>query len=411
MFTINQLNNRQNTSPEDISLLSSLLEVIAGSFKGPMTTNDFIIAERYRYLNQDKGAQLFYITNDDKDNELVTLFIFYAREGNLPDSRNIGVSLVSTNPEYRKQGWVSKLMHWAIAYYETGVSTIEDTNIHIAESISNGTSQQYIDAEIPSHIRESENINWTLYSIVDQFYARFGFHADPLTSWLTIQSTDVAGKFESFELDPARESAISVKEMDAYFTESKYNLDENLDNESYNCAFSASSAREFCEISIDYYIQNKHNIDDADALAEYFSKNTGIHITDHETGEETVVILSPFFLPSIILVSKVFTSAQTEEKFLAHWSRALQYIYTYCNKVWSSTPSTERARPSDFSVAFIDADFVCKTGSVSRDRLKQIVVEQNGWKNHHPHMLPMIRIWGHPERAAHIAHNGMWCIM
>lgn len=414
MFTIHQLNNRENTSPEDISLISSLFEVVAGSFKGPMATKDFVNAELYRFLNPEKGTQLFYLTNEDKGGELVSLFLLFARDGNLPGYKNIGVSIVSTNPIYRKQGWVSFLLNWAINYYETGSIAINEVgkNISLASSLTDGTSQRYIDSEIPFHIRESGKVTWTLYSLVASFYSRFGFHADPLNSWLTISAKDSMKELQPFKLDATTETPVSIQEMDKYFIGNVFKDTADTENtQSFSCSFVNSTARESCQILVDYYKQNNGVVKSALELSLYFEENTGISIRDTKTHEETVVIMTPFFVPTLLMISKVFTSAKSEKKFIEHWTRALQYVYTYANKMWASIPQSEDRDPSDFGIFFISSDFVCKTGAVTRDRLQEIVSAQRGWKNDQPHLLPMIRVWGHPERPAHIAHNGMWCMM
>jgi GNAT superfamily N-acetyltransferase len=399
MYTVNQLNNKQNLSNEDLNKMREVYKTIGYSFKGPLSTPDFQHLEMEHYEDVSANTQFFYLSAENGD--IVSVLEIVPRKGLHEKTLNLLLSMVFTNPDYRKQGLIQKLINWVIKYYETEDFN-NDSSLNVAESIKNGTSQKYIDSVIPKDIKESNKIHWSLYSIVGTFYQQFGFSACDDINWLQINSTKINSKFT---LDSNTEKLLTVDDLDTYYHHEEYTFNNITEDDFQNCAFEESTYPGFVA-----RFQSYLKLHESEFPNTEFIQNCGIVITDPETLTQTIAFVCPFFFMNRIVVNRVYTDAKKVEIFEKQWQKVVEFIYHYAQSVWNTLPPLA---DDEKIIMLADNDFVSKEDIITKEKFVEIVTTIDGWENKkNDPVLPMIRDWKLSRNPpSKLAHNGHWSFM
>lgn len=406
-YTLHQINNQVEHTEELVSKLRGFFKICASSFTGPDGIDDFVDSELLCFLDKSSPGQYFYLLHDG---ELASSCVVFTRKGYHANTMNLGISLVSTNDKYRKKGLVSKLISWVINHYE-GVNN-ESSEFEIGESITNGSSIEYINNQLPMKIRNNGNVNWTLYSIVDEFYTRFGFKPCRDLEWLAIHQSEI--QYEPFILrDDGTELLISSNDSHT-ITEGKNAFKVINDNKYQNCAPETTTFPSFIkrgQLYIDTHLTNDMN------EKSFLYDNCGITIKDNLTNTETSAFICQFFYPGTIVIARVVSDVLDKETFDIHWNRILQFVYTYANNAWNSFPcvKSKNVKSKEIAIIMANNDFQCKSGVITKEEFVDKLTGDNGWHNVQQGIfLPMIRPWRDAvkeEEEVSIADNGFWCVM
>lgn len=409
MFTVNQLNNKYNVAEDDIQKMKKVYNAISYSFKGPLSTEDFKSLEMEHYTDERGSTQFFYLTSETGDVVSVTEIV--PRKGNHDNSINLLLTMVFTNPNYRKRGLIAKLINWVIKFYETG-NLENDISLLLSDSVRSEECKSYIDSILPKDIRTSNRIHWSLYSIIGDYYKQFGFVSGDDINWLEITAAELAkmrGGASPFSLNSATERFLTTEDLQAYYFEDKYALPKVTDENLLNCDVEESTFPGFVERLQSYVRMHKSEIEN-----NKFFDICGILISDPVDNEiQTIVFLCPFFFLNRVAINRVYTSAPDVATFRKHWQRASEFIYYYAETTWSSLPCLHNVSAEEKIIMMADNDFVSKNSAINQTQLQEIVTKSSGWTNKGLGMvLPMIRDWKqHKEQPSKLAHNGNWSFM
>lgn len=410
MYTINQLNNKYNLSTEDKCQMEKIYKTIAYSFSGPLNSEDFKNLEMEHYIDQRGSTQFFYLTAENGD--IVSVTEIVPRKGNIKNSLNLLLTMVFTNPNYRKQGLIAKLINWVIKYYETG-NIFTDNSLKISESIKNIQCKLYIDSIIPQNYRDNFKIHWSLYSIINDFYKQFGFIECNDINWLEIKANDINLKNIDFKINNKNEKLLKINDLKKYYFNDEYNFTEIIDENLLNCSFEESSHPGFIE-RIQTYIKYHEN----EIPNKEFLQNCGFLITNNDKNFETIIFLCPFFFINRIVVNRVFTSCENIEDFSIHWKRATQFIYKYAEIIWDSIDCLKNYDENEKIIMIADNDFISKNNLISKqDFINLVLSNDSNWKNQGTGIvLPMIRDWKNHKiengkKPSMLANNGHWSFM
>lgn len=410
MFTINQLNNKFNLSDSDKNQMENVYRALSYSFSGPLDTEDFKNLEMEHFTDVRGSSQFFYLTAANGDVASVTEVV--PRKGNQKDSLNLLVSMVFTNPQYRKQGLIGKLISWIITYYETG-DINSDPSLLISDSIKNPYCKEYIDMIIPQIYRTTKKIHWSLYSIIGDFYKQFGFVGCDNINWLEIKSNEIA-KHAEFQINDKSEKFLKYEDLNEYYFNNNYNFPEIIDENLLNCSLEESSHPGFIERIQSYVKTHQDEISNKE-----FFQNCGFLIKDELNPKfQTLVFICPFFFINRIIVNRVFTSCPDVEMFSKHWERVVQFIYKYAETTWSYLKCLDEVKADDKIIMISDNDFISVGGVINKQQFTDVVVNKySSWSNKGVGIvLPMIRDWqehkvkeGKPSSM--LAYNGHWSFM
>lgn len=399
MYTVNQVNNQQNQSDEDLKIMRKIYETIGYAFKTPLSTSDFQSLEMEHYEDYSAATQFFYLTAESGD--IVSTVEIVPRKGLHDKTLNLLLTMVFTHQNYRKQGLIQKLIHWVIKYIETGDFN-NDPSLGVSDSIKNCKSQEYIDSVIPKEIRDANNIHWSLYSIIGTFYKQFGFTPCDDINWFEVNSTAIGPKSE---LDMKDEKILTVNDIDAYYHDENLTFDKITDESFQNCALEESSYSGFVgrfQSFLDLHKDKFNNIE--------FFQNCGIKISDPETSAQTIVFLCPFFFMNRVVINRVYTDSKNKEIFAKQWEKALEFVYYYSQNVWEKFPGLS---DTDKIIMVANNDFISKSNAISKAEFADVVTSVRGWENKlQGFALPMIRDWKlSKDVPSKLAHNGHWSFM
>lgn len=411
MFTVNQLNNRYNLSEDDIRKMKTVYEAIAYSFKGPLPTEDFKALEMEHYTDERGSTQFFYLTSETGEVASVTEIV--PRSGNHDNSTNLLVTMVFTNPKYRRRGLIAKLINWVINFYETGVLESDETLL-LSDSIRKEECRAYVDSILPEALRASKRIHWSLYSIIGDYYKQFGFVGCEDITWLEITATalaqeDKAVQGKDFTADARTERLLTAGDLKEYFFDDEYALPKVIDEHLLNCDAEESSFPGFIERIQSYVKMHESEIENSK-----FFETCGILITDpHNADIKTIVFICPFFFINRIVVNRVYTSAPDISTFQHQWQRASQFVHNYAATTWTTLPCLQSVPAADKVIMLADNDFVSKNGAISKTEMVEVITKNSSWTNNGiGAVLPMIRDWTqHKEQPSRLANNGHWSFL
>ena len=407
-YTINQINNKFNLNDEGLLKARKIYENLSVSFKGPLTIEDFKHLEMEHFEDINGKSQFFYLTSNNGD--IVSTCEIVPRKGYHENSLNLLLSMVYTNPNYRKKGLVSKLLNWVIKFYENQTIDHDDTII-ISESITNKECMEYFNEAVPLKFRESNNINWSLYSIVGTFYQQFGFNPCDEINWFQINSSDFPNEGE-FQINETNEKLLTNEDIDDYYFNEKYNFTPVNDTQLQNCSLEESSYAGFVARYQSYIEFNKDKFKDDDIK---FAKNCGFYIKEIVNGKEyeTIAFICPFFFMNRIVINRIFTNVEDETIFTKHWERITKFVSNYAQNVWKTIPGLETYSDSDKLVMTADNDIVVKSENLNVKNITDIIKKSTGWEDVGLGMvLPMIRDWKSLKSPpSKLAHNGHWSFM
>lgn len=398
LYTVHQLNSYQNRSDEDLAIMRKIYELMSPGFKNPLTTDDFVSLEMEHYEDKSAYTQFFYLTADNGD--IACVHEVFPRKGYHENSINLLVTMVYTNPAYRRQGLIGKLINWVMEYYETG-DVGDKRTILVSDSINNGLMDKYLEVVIPKKVRDSNDIHWSLYSIVDTFYTKFGYTACGNINWLETDLTDV--NVSEFVLR-SNEKVLTSEEVKDMIKQEKYWFCKTECKDFHNCSFEETSIPGFIARYQSYLKLHQAELGPKVAIGDI----SGFQIKNGN--KETFISFSPFFFMNRIVITRVYTEETDPQVFASLWEHALQFIYQYATKVWDTLPPV----PSNENIIMLaDNDFVNKGQTITSTKFLEIVTSYDTWKNVGTGIvLPHIRDWKqYKEIPSKIAHNGFWSFM
>lgn len=398
MFAIQQLNNTYDLGEEDLKSLDKISVANHSIFGGCLNMEEHIAYHRFAFTGKNYHRQLFYISDESLD--VVSSLEIISRVGNHPNTISLIVSSAFTNPNYRKQGHFGTLLKWAIDYYETG-HTDCGSDYSLGKSITDPYCQEYLDLAVPVEMRENDRVHWTLHSIVGEYYKRFGFLPCRNMTWLTTDAESVPNlsSFEHFELNAENETFLTQKDFEKYYFGSKYRFEESKDENSRNLAQEDSQIVPIWK-GLDNYIENENKI-----VNKQVFENCGLRIMEGD--EETLVLLSPFFISGRIVVQRIFTNVTDKTVLKRHWERISNFIFSFAQTYWKTLPCLENAEIASKRFVMADVDFICASNVVSKSEWIDLVTASNGWADRGPDiMLPMVRSWKEEHKDMTLAYNG-----
>ena len=400
-YSIHQLNNKFNRSDNDLKTMKVVYATISSSFKGPLETSDFQHLEMQHYEDYTASTQFFYLTAENGD--IVSVVEIVPRQGLHQGTLNLLLTMVFTNPDYRKRGLVAKLINWVINFYETGTTDF-DGAIKLADCFEMDQCREYISLILPEEIVKSEKIHWTLYSIVGEYYARFGFNPCNDTEWIEL----CADNFDiDFELKEDTEKLLTMDNIPTYFTAQKYNLPHIEDERFNNCALE--------EATFPGFVQRYQSYLNLNGLKEEFSehgKYCGFLISGElDASQKTIAFICPFFFMNRIVIPRVYTNVRDKNIFKHHWERISKFAAWYAKQVWATIPNLSDYEDADKVLMVTSSDFVSET--LTRQEFADVITSTGGWENRGQGIvLPMIRDWKLSRKPpSRLAHSGYWSFM
>lgn len=411
MFTVNQLNNKYNLSKDDIRTMENVYDTIAYSFRGPLPTQDFTALEMEHFTDKRGSTQFFYLTSETGEVASVTEVV--PRRGNHDNSINLLMTMVFTNPNYRRRGLIAQLINWVITFYETGVLE-SDKSLLLSDSVKSEGCRAYVDFILPEDLRESKRIHWSLYSIIGDYYKQFGFVGCKDINWLEITAIELAQKDEAvqgrdFSTDPQNEKLLTMGDLQEYFFDDEYALPKVADENLLNCDAEESSFPGFVE-----RIQSYVKMHESELKNSKFFEACGILITDpHDADIKMIVFLCPFFFLNRIVVNRIYSNASDIRTFQKQWQRASQFVHYYAETTWNTLPCLQSVPAADKVIMLADNDFVSKNGAISKTEMVEVITKNSSWTNKGiGAVLPMIRDWTqHKEQPSRLANNGHWSFL
>lgn len=408
MYTITEVNSLKPYADTEIAELRKIYQGNFNSFGGSSSMDDYVSAQIDYCTAPNHISQTLFIKANNGD--IVTSVEVIARKGMYPNTVNLFLSMVYTNRDYRGQGMASKLLHWIVNYYENG--TIDsDTSLYICESIKNGESQKYIDSILSQSVRDENNAFWSLFSVVGEFYKRFGFEPSRNVNWLEINATRVNSvNHLDFKLEK-NERLLTINDLDKYYFEPSHSFPPLNDQHFQNCSIEESTYPASIK-----RLQNYVSIQSTEIENPEYFQTCGILINnelDQAANTHTVVFVQPFYVTGKIVISRVFTSVPDKTTFYKHWEKALEFVYSYAQTYWTAIPAIKTEAESNKGIFMNNNDFICSSKAVSNAEFVNLVTNTHHWTNTGSDTkLPMIRDWKqHKKDPSQLANNGFWYFM
>lgn len=415
-YTLRQLNNKFNQDSKSVAAITKIFNNLALSFGGTLGVDNFTSIELPQFTeNTENPTQFFYLTHpSDQGEDIASIVQIVLRDGLKEQSINLLVTMVFTHPNYRSKGLFNKLFNWVINYYENEQIDESDELLIISDELKGKDCKLFLDTIVDPKYRESKKIHWSLYSIVDDYYKKFGFIGCNDLKWYILDDENIT--VNDFKLKN-NEFLLTENDIEKYFISPDYNFVKEENENTVNCCYEFNSLKIFYDRFKSYLKLDEKEIDDNDL--KYFNR-LGLLIKDEENNCESLIFACPFFFMNQISIYRLYTSCPNTEIFQQHWQRFNDYLSEYSSKIWNDLPFMKKPHCDDKkdeqvstkSILLTPNDFVTKT--LLKDDIVNVICSSNShWniKESTAIALPMVRDWKAENKNLQLAHNGQWCFL
>lgn len=343
MFELRQWNSKG----EKDDVIYQIMETAAFSFGGSRSIEEFVKTESMISINSSKPRQFLYLMDGDM---VVASLGVIIRDGLAPSSLNLLVILVNTHPLYRKQGIMNELINQLMKYYENGNLTHDEWEVD---------DQTLEDASIFKHKYlnsfPKENIFWTLYSAIGDYYERFGFVPNKEFIQL-IKKIDISIiNNEKFTILP--NERILFQEKDSHFlTHTEYLPNKTFTNMDRNVSFRDLPFFDFVSRSKIYCEMNHIP----------FQEEIGFEIQHHN--EFTRVFVTPDIKFNGLCIHRIYSNVNSKDVLILHLERAFEYVHSHYAKWYLNLPAVKKNQVI-MRIKVSPADFMllgnCKIDDIS----------------------------------------------
>lgn len=378
-----------NSESKNLSDLESILEVTSDVFLPEIGDPEiFAKSELFNFQTSEVPWQLFYIMEGDNVAGSLCLVI---REGNCPGKKDICITLVNTNPNYRRKGLMEVLFNYIFRVYEKRESFVDTLGYEVGENTGDECMEFLNKLEINDGY-------WVLYSIVETYYAKYGFHAFKSLNYFKEAPKNLVFK-EDFQLSNG-EQYITLENLESFVHNEKYIpypiVSEDINERS--CGFKTSTIPLFAKRLEELLRCNGKSLE-----------SIGLHIAD--SYGESFIVINQHFGSFETMIQRLYTSVEDEDVLLKHLDRLYMYISHYLKTNYYSLDDNETENQWQ-CVWFSDNDIFATTNSA-----KEVVFEYFNKTKHwdfdesNAEHLAMLREWnGKPVDGLKWTYNGFWSL-
>lgn len=371
-----------NSINKDFFDVDAVMILAGGAFAeivGPV--DNYLHREKDIFENSTIPWHQFYIVDDGV---VVSSLCLLLRDGNTKGKTDICFTCVNTNPVYRKQGWMEVLFNAVFDIYEK--REMKSSKLYVSEETL-GECFKFIDEQ------KITDGYWTLYSIVESYYAKYGFQGFRSLNFYK-QEPLLLLTADEFELRNDEQFITEGNFCDFLYGD-KYLPIASDDPNERSCGFkSATVPNMFRRLKM---------------MLEFIGEplnHFGLHIKSGD--KETFIIVGQHFGPYEIMVQRIFTSVVKEDVLKEHMHRIFEYLSHYIKSNYLKF--RENQVKDDMQAIWIAKDDVF----TSDDKAKDIVYDflsEKGWSYDDTNMqnLAMVREWyGKPKEGLKWTYNGFW---
>ncbi|ODV95955.1 hypothetical protein PACTADRAFT_33149 [Pachysolen tannophilus NRRL Y-2460] len=410
----------------NVDLAKQILNIIAPDFKGNLTEELFVNNELAILGSGKELWQQFYL-KDLKTMQIVCSFRIIVKNGfkvvkckKQSDGKVkfLLMTLVHTHPDYRKMGLLQRFISSVMENYQNELASLGEE----------------VEFSLQSLKETDFEIYWYLYSVIDQYYKKFGFQSFDM-EWLVFDKVYEDGLITLVEKDKKDKrnynddmELISLlyakhfpKTVQRLLTSEKYLSFENFEGDN-NISVS------FQNHSLDFFFDRDNLIcNEFNAGEPNRDRSIGLIIKHSHIGKETFVLFSCDLICSGLLLSKLFTNLDSnirvERKLITN---DMDIIVSHVIKTYLKNfnflvnhPMFDKNFSKNLKISITKADVVAKDREtkdfIVNELLNNIFLKNGSWKlvqSNETHFLPMMKKadeeFGNKNTLKWI-NNGIWC--
>lgn len=376
-----------NSITRNFGDLKEVFAVTAVGFRPIVGDNveRYVQTELYNLHNSELPWQVFYVMDGPV---AIASMLLLIRKGSFEGKTDICITWVHTNENYRKIGLMEDLFKFVLALYERKELVCDKTRYVLTADVLDETvaflKQNRVDGGY-----------WTLYSIVESYYAKYDFHG--------------IRNFDYFKQKPELvlcSNEFSLKGNEEYVTVNNYM--ELIYNEKYiPYDLSSKNPKErscnFMTTSVPSLVRR------LECMLKFVNEplnHLGLHITDLKG--ETFVLMAQHYGPYEGLVQRFYTSVEDEDLLHTHLDRMYAYLSHYLKTNYYKLCGNET--PSEAQILWIAKNDMFTTTPKARE-IACSYFRNKGWTfdDTNTENLAMVREWGGgPIDGLVWTHNGFW---
>lgn len=324
--------------------------------------------QRHVYENEKLPWQLFYVMDGDV---VVASLIILVRNSMVEGKKDLLFSAVNTNPEYRRIGIMDELFSYVFRIYEDRESIVVDPRFSVSEE----TGKECFDFVAQTGIND---FYWTLYSMVFDYYKKFGFHAFNNLNYYE-QKPSLIVTDEEFNLTKT-EKYINADNVIDFMHDPKYIPFpyKSTDPNERSCGFESSAGPSFSNRFTKMVNLNGQKLD-----------HFGLHIKD-DAGE-SFIIITQHFGPMEAMVQRMYTSVEGNEKMAKHLERLYLYLGHYFKTNYAKFNNNELGKKGQ--IIWFAVNDIFATTEESKQITIDFISKEKGWTwdESNAENLPMLR--------------------
>lgn len=317
-FLIKQANSSTRSFedfPAIYAVTGKAFQVLGGS------AERFADTEIRHFKSTDEKWQHVYIMDGETCVANIVLLIKNSQSAT-PGKTDVVITWVNTNENYRKLGLMETLFDVCISLYERRELSYDAERFEVHPDLLTETLAFMDEHSVADGY-------WVLYSIVETYYAKFGFH--PFTNFTYYKEKPKAiVSTGDFDLKP-NEQFLTLDNF-AHFI-----LNEQYIPYPLKSSDTAERSCDFLTCSIPGVV-NRLNF-----MLDYKNEkleHVGLHISDSKFGE-SFIILGPHFGCFEVMIQRLYTSVKDESVLREHLNRLYAYISHYLKENYSKLDGYE----------------------------------------------------------------------
>lgn len=378
-----------NSITRDFTDFEAITSVTAVGFR-PIAGDNierYVETEIYNFMNNELPWQEAYIMDGET---VIASMIIYIRKGSVPNKSDICITFVNTNENYRKMGLMEDLFTFVLNIYEKREMVFNPERYEVESRVFEET-MQFLDEN------NIDNGYWTLYSIVESYYAKYGFHG-----------------VRNFDYFKQRPEMLVVEDDFALNTNEEYVTLDNYNNLIYDDKYIPYplTSEDPNERSCNFKTSSIPNlVRRLKMMLQYVNaplENFGLRITDPIAGE-TFVVVTQHYGPYEAMVQRFFTSVEDEKVLESHLDRIYAYFSHYLKNNYYKLDGNDKE--SEAQVFWFAVNDMFTTTPESRKTVQKYFNHKKWtYDDTNTENLAMLREWGGApvDKNLKWTHNGFW---
>lgn len=348
----------------------------------------FAKSEIFNYENSDIPWQIFYVMDGQIVAGSLCLFI---REASCEGKKDVCITLVNTNPKYRKKGLMEVLFNYIFKMYEKHESYVCKEGYEVSKKTDN---------ECINFLTEF-NVNdgyYVLYSIVETYYAKYGFQPFKTLNYFKAVLKSILSEHDFTLRD--NEQYINLSNLENFVHNEKYIPFDIVTNDvtERSCNFKTSSILPFAK---KLKILLEHEACDLESL--------GLHIQNDEG--ESFIIINQHFGTHEVMIQRIYTSVEDKTVLNNHIHRLYHYISHYLKTNYYRM--SDNKLDNQWQLMWLSDNDIFTTSKDSKSTIYDYFAKEKAWDydDTNSEHLAMVREWdGTPLDGLKWTHNGCWSL-